>query len=160
MNHAIPALNLGMNKEVNYVLQGFLLTLVVVGAFKFGGLLLSIPPPPEAPKETMVGTCGNATVIMGPSEIKGKDLFLENCASCHSLFKDVLGPPLRSVEERVKDRKLLYAWIRNSDAVLKSGNPYFSKLVKDFGNVRMTPFPSLSDDDITAILDYIKAASK
>jgi len=149
-----------MNKEVNYVLQGFLLTLVVVGAFKFGGLLLSIPPPSEKPVAANKQNYSENAIAMGPSEIKGQSLFRDNCAACHNLYKSILGPPLMSVEERVKDRKLLYAWIRNNDAVLKSGNPYFTKLVKDFGNVRMTPFPNLSDDDITAILDYIKAASK
>jgi len=149
-----------MNKEVNYVLQGFLLTLVVVGTFKFGGLLLSISPPDKAVAAPEIGYCGNATVILSSSEIKGKNLFQDNCATCHSLFKGVLGPALMNVEERVKDRKLLYAWIRNNDAVLKSGNPYFTKLVKDFGDVRMTPFPNLSDEDIASILDYIKAASK
>lgn len=149
-----------MNKEVNHVLQGFLLTLLVVGAFKFAGLLLSIPPPPEKPKETTAGICGNATIIMSASEIKGKSLFRDNCASCHNLFKTDFSPALMSVEERVKDRKLLFAWIRNSSAVLKSGDPYFTRLVKNFGNVRMTPFPGLTDEDIAAILDYIKAASK
>jgi cytochrome c2 len=147
-----------MNKEVNFVLQGFLLTLVVIGAFKFGGLLLSIPPPPEEPKEVASNT-GNVTEPkFSPLAITGKNIFLTNCASCHSLTKDMTGPMLLNVQHRV-EKKVIYAWIRNPAAVLKSGDPYFNGLVKKFNGVMMTGFPDLKDGEIDAILEYISAYS-
>lgn len=146
-----------MNKEVNYVLQGFLLTFVVIGAFQFSSLLLSIKPPPEEP-DKFIGYCGNA-VMVPPSDqvavIKGKDIFGDNCASCHALRKDLTGPALAGVQERVPDKKLLYKWIRNPSAVLKSGNVYFNKLAKRYDNLVMTPFSDLSDEEINAVLAYI-----
>ncbi|THU41343.1 cytochrome c [Niastella caeni] len=149
-----------MNKEVNYVLQGFLLTLLFIGAFKFGGFLLSLPVH-EDPNENKVmqGVCGNAAPVFTSDAVRGKTLFQENCASCHSIFKDMVGPSLAGVLERVPDKKLLYKWIRNPSAVLKSGNVYFNTLQKRYGTV-MTPFTNLSDDEINAVLSYIDHHSK
>jgi mono/diheme cytochrome c family protein len=147
-----------MNKEVNFVLQGFLLTLVVIGAFKFGGYLLSIPPPPDEPKEVASNTKSVAEPKLSPLAVTGKTIFQTNCASCHTLFKDMTGPMLLNVEQRV-EKKMIYAWIRNPAAVLKSGNPYFNGLVKKFNGVMMTGFPNLTDGEIDAILAYIRAYS-
>jgi mono/diheme cytochrome c family protein len=148
-----------MNKEVNYVLQGFLLTVVVIGAFKFSDLLLSIPPPPEEPKVPVIGMCGNATVSpKNPATYNnGKLLFQNNCASCHSILRDLTGPALGGVTQRLPDRKLVYKWVRNPATVLKSGNVYFNTLKKRFDNVQMTAFDNLSDDEIDAILDYVES---
>lgn len=152
-----------MNKEVNHVLQGFLLTLLVIGAFKFGGVLLSIPPPPDEPEDT-VGFCGNVAGAEPPLSTSGaatgKQIFYENCASCHSLHKDLTGPALAGVSKRIPDKKLLYKWIRNPVKVLMSGNVYFNTLRKRFGGVVMTSFNQLSDKEIDAILEYIDLNSR
>lgn len=141
------------------MLQGFLLTLVVIGAFKFGGLLLSISPPPEDEPKESVGYCGTTALIepplKSPAAALGKKVFSDNCASCHSLRKDLTGPALAGALKRVPDRKLLYKWIRNPAGVLKSGNVYFNKLKNRFGGVQMTAFDMLSDDEINAVLTYI-----
>lgn len=147
-----------MNKEVNYVLQGFLLTLVVIGAFKFGGYLLSIPPPPDEPKEVASNTASVTEPKLPPLAITGKSIFQNNCASCHSLLKDMTGPMLINVQQRV-EKKVIYAWVRNPAAVLKSGDPYFNGLVKKFNGTMMTGFPNLTDGEIDAILAYISAYS-
>lgn len=142
------------------MLQGFLLTLVVIGAFKFGGYLLTIPPPPEEPEtKGMQDVCGNAPNPKDPAKFSAaKALFLDNCASCHSLFKDMTGPLLMNVQQRV-EKKVIYAWIRNPAAVLKSGDPYFNGLKQKFGGAMMTGFPNLTDGEIDAILEYISAYS-
>jgi cytochrome c2 len=149
-----------MNKEVHYVVQGFLLTLLVVGAFKFGGFLMSIPPPPSAPptpgSEAFLSQVENAKTSTSSNGPDGKILFMDNCASCHSVLKDLTGPALGGVQERIPDQKLLYKWVRNPPAILKTGNVYFNGLKKRFGGVVMTSFPSLSDQEIAAILNYIE----
>lgn len=153
-----------MNKEVNYVLQGFLLTLVVIGACKFGGFLLSIPPPPSAPptpnSQAFLSRFDNAKTATSSNGIDGKMLFQDNCASCHSIFKDLTGPALGGVQGRISDKKLLYKWVRNPAGVLKSGNIYFNELKKRFGGVVMTSFSSLSDQEIDAIISYVEKNSK
>ncbi|WP_276479618.1 c-type cytochrome [Paraflavitalea pollutisoli] len=85
----------------------------------------------------------------------GKTLFQENCASCHKVDKDLTGPALKGIEDRVKDKKLLHAWIKNNQAVIASGDPYFTKLYQQWNKTPMSVFPNLSDTDIDAILKYI-----
>lgn len=149
-----------MNKEVNYVLQGFLLTVVVIGAFKFSDLLLSIPPPPPEASPTAYYNNDNRDAYMANHGTDGKALFQSNCASCHSVFKDMTGPALSGISRRLPDRKLAHKWVRNPAGVLKSGDVYFNTLKKKFNDVQMTPFPDLSDAEIDAILDYVEARSK
>ncbi|AEW03191.1 hypothetical protein A4D02_04075 [Niastella koreensis] len=149
-----------MNKEVNYVLQGFLLTVVVIGAIKFSDLLLSIPPPPQDSNKPVEGWCGTTSPSFSKPYVRGngpdgKALFQNNCASCHAVFKDLTGPALSGVAERIPDKKLLHKWVHNPAGVLKSGNVYFNTLIKRFGNVQMTAFDGLSDEEIDAIINYV-----
>ncbi|GAA3601713.1 cytochrome c3 family protein [Flavivirga amylovorans] len=90
---------------------------------------------------------------------KGKALFNANCAACHQLDKKMTGPALRHVEQRLSDdqgldRDWIYAWIRNSSGVIKSGDAYANKIYNEYGGAAMTAFPQLSDDDLNNILAY------
>ncbi|WP_345275930.1 c-type cytochrome [Litoribaculum gwangyangense] len=90
---------------------------------------------------------------------KGKSLFNANCAACHQLDKKMTGPALRNVEARLAeteglDRAWLYAWIRNSAGVIKSGDAYANKIYNEYGGAAMTAFPQFSDEDIDNILAY------
>ncbi|AEH01211.1 c-type cytochrome [Lacinutrix sp. 5H-3-7-4] len=89
----------------------------------------------------------------------GKALFNANCASCHKLDKKMTGPALRNVEARLEeeqglDRAWLYAWIKNSAGMIKSGDAYANKIYKEYNGTAMTAFPQLSDSDIDNILAY------
>jgi mono/diheme cytochrome c family protein len=86
----------------------------------------------------------------------GKALFSANCASCHAVNKKLTGPALAGVEDRWPEKKNLYAWIKNSAAFLKTGDPYANNLYNEYNKVAMNNFPGLSDADIDAILAYIK----
>jgi mono/diheme cytochrome c family protein len=91
--------------------------------------------------------------------ISGKTLFNANCAACHQLDKKMTGPALRNVETRLSndqglDRAWIYAWIRNSAGVIKSGDAYANKVFNENGGTAMTAFPQLSDQDIDNILAY------
>ena len=97
-----------------------------------------------------------SVLLSDPRLEKGKQLFARDCAACHAINKIIDGQSLAGIETRVLDKKLLYSWIRNSEAVLKSGDEYFVNLSKQYNNVRMNSFPNLTDEDIDAILFYIK----
>ena len=89
----------------------------------------------------------------------GKTLFNANCAACHKLDKKMTGPALRHVENRLLndeglDKQWLYAWIRNSAAVIKSGDEYANKIYAEYNRSAMTAYPQLSDLDIENILAY------
>jgi mono/diheme cytochrome c family protein len=91
----------------------------------------------------------------------GTALFQANCASCHSITKDLTGPALGGLEGRGpwSDRKQLHAWIHNP-AKFMASDPYTQGLKQRFNGAMMTAFPQLSEKDIDAIVDHInKAAS-
>ena len=100
---------------------------------------------------TLSSTIGNQLIAQD-----GKALFQQNCASCHAVNKKLTGPALAGVEERWSEKKNLYAWIKNSAAYLKTGDPYANKLYEEYNKVAMNNFPGLADADIDAILAYIK----
>ena len=91
--------------------------------------------------------------------VKGKSLFNANCAACHQLDKKMTGPALRNVETRLSeteglDRVWLNSWIRNSAALIKSGDAYANKIYAEYNGSAMTAFPQFSDEDIDNILAY------
>ncbi|WP_411894282.1 c-type cytochrome [Winogradskyella sp. A2] len=93
---------------------------------------------------------------------KGKSLFNANCAACHKLNKPMTGPALANVEQRLieeegLDREWINQWIRNSSALIKSGDAYANKIYNEWNQVAMNAFPQLSDQDITDILAYTAA---
>lgn len=92
----------------------------------------------------------------------GKSLFNSQCAACHKLDKKMTGPALRNVEARLYedeglDREWLNKWIRNSSALIKSGDTYANKIWNEYNQTAMNAFPQLSDQDITDILAYTAA---
>lgn len=96
--------------------------------------------------------------------VAGKALFNANCASCHKLDKKMTGPALRNVETRLTeeeglDKKWLYAWIKNSSGMIKSGDAYANKIYKEYNGTAMTAFPQLSNLDIDNILAYTAAST-
>ena len=92
---------------------------------------------------------------------KGKSLFTNNCAQCHAVTEDkVVGPGLKGIEERAPSKDWLHKWIRNSSAVIASGDAYANQVFNANGKVQMSSFPNLSDADIDGILAYIDQASK
>ncbi|WP_276169170.1 c-type cytochrome [Zobellia alginiliquefaciens] len=96
---------------------------------------------------------------------KGKALFNQNCAACHSLNRKMTGPALANVEERLAedeglDRDWLYRWIKNSPGMISSGDSYANKVYAEYNQAAMTPFPTLSNEDIDNILAYTSAPPK
>ncbi|WP_461142331.1 c-type cytochrome [Spirosoma pomorum] len=91
---------------------------------------------------------------------KGKTLFDNNCAQCHSVGDEVIvGPGLKNVQQRTPGKEWLYKWIKNSSAVIASGDAYANQVFNKYGQIQMTSFPSLSNEDIDGILAYIDQAS-
>lgn len=93
----------------------------------------------------------------------GKELFRLNCAACHNRnMKDNLtGPALAGVQDRWADYppEDLYKWIRNSQAMIVEGHPRAQEMWDTWKPVVMTPFLTLTDQDIDAILLYINKES-
>jgi len=90
----------------------------------------------------------------------GAPIFQQNCASCHAINKNLTGPALAGVESRGPwgDRQKLYDWIRNPAKFMQT-DEYTQGLKQQFGGVIMTGFPTLTDKEIDAIVDYVNKAA-
>lgn len=84
---------------------------------------------------------------------KGKSLYNANCASCHKLNKKLIGPALKGVSAKY-DKEWLYSWIKNSAALIKTGDEQAVAIYEEYNKVAMNAFPQLSNEDIDNILAY------
>ncbi len=92
-------------------------------------------------------------------EINGEALFKANCASCHHPTKDGTGPALKGVDGRVPSQEWLYKWVKNSAAVIASGDSYANDIYKKWNKTAMTAFQSLKNEEIDAIVEYVNSYS-
>jgi len=84
----------------------------------------------------------------------GAAIFKQNCTACHAIDKQVIGPALKDVHKR-RDEAWLLKFIRNSTAVINSGDPYAVQLYEKYNKTQMNSFEFLSEDEIKAVLTYI-----
>lgn len=89
----------------------------------------------------------------------GEKLFKANCTACHALDKQMIGPALGGVVERLQTEQnlgedWLHKWIKDNKALRESGDKYAIEVYEKFNKVEMTAFSNLSDTDISDILAY------
>lgn len=87
----------------------------------------------------------------------GAALYNNNCAACHRIDQDLVGPALGGVTDRLEEAYLL-KWIRNSQEVIASGDPYAVEQFNKWNKIAM-PAYDWSDDEIKAVLAYITEQS-
>jgi mono/diheme cytochrome c family protein len=102
----------------------------------------------QGPEEASVEAEASGDVAMG------KEIFNTLCAACHKLDSKSIGPALRGVTEN-RDTEWLHSWIRNSSALIASGDEQAVEIYNEYNQVAMPPFPQLSDADIDNILAYV-----
>ncbi len=86
---------------------------------------------------------------------EGEQLFKANCTSCHAVKRKVIGPALAGVWDR-RDEAWIIKFVKNSQAVIKSGDEYAVNLYKEYNETLMTAWPQLTDDQIRGIIAYVK----
>jgi cytochrome c2 len=88
----------------------------------------------------------------------GGKLFDSQCKRCHNVGEaKLVGPGLKDVRSRWSSESNLIAWIQNSAEYLKTGDPYAVALYEKYNKSAMPAFPTLSKEDVVAILDYVDA---
>jgi len=88
----------------------------------------------------------------------GRTLFQTNCAHCHGVHREILGPMLGSITHK-KDKAWLIRFIKDSQKVIASGDPYANVLASHYNNAVMPCFNQFSDEMIENILFYIQTES-
>ncbi len=95
----------------------------------------------------------------GADAVKGKELFNSLCAACHKRYKKATGPALYGVTER-HSMEWLYKWIKNSSALIASGDAEAVAIYEEYNKVAMNAFPQLSNADIDNIIAYVMEPKK
>ncbi|MFK7906293.1 MAG: c-type cytochrome [Chitinophagales bacterium] len=93
-----------------------------------------------------------------PVYLKGETIFKANCTSCHKINGKLVGPALAGVYDKY-DTEWLYSWIKNSQAMVKAGDPDAVKIFNEYNGSVMTAF-NLSNEEIDAVLQYIKVETE
>jgi mono/diheme cytochrome c family protein len=106
--------------------------------------------PAPAPATT---TAPVAAPAAAGDPVQGKALFNANCAACHKLDAKMTGPALRGVSAK-HSKEWLYSWIKNSSAMIASGDKDAVKLFEENNKSVMTAFPQLSNADVDNIIAY------
>jgi len=69
------------------------------------------------------------------------------------LYNKAVGPALFGVGDKY-DKEWLYKWIKNSQDMVKAGDPQAVAIFEEYNGAVMTAFPALSDADIDNIIAY------
>jgi mono/diheme cytochrome c family protein len=98
-------------------------------------------------------------IISAPSEsspaIAGRELFDENCQSCHTIGGGALvGPDLKGVLDR-RESEWVKRFIGSPDWVIAEGDPIALELLEEFNGVEM-PNLSLTTEDVEIIISFME----
>ena len=86
----------------------------------------------------------------------GKALFTAKCAACHTIGTNrLVGPGLAGINEK-RSREWLLSWIKDSQALIKTGDKDANAIFEEYSKIAMIPFTDMSDAEIIAVLDYVK----
>lgn len=89
---------------------------------------------------------------------KAKTMFENNCSSCHSINKVMVGPALGGI---LKRRKMdwLIKWVQNPQKMVAAKDPEALKLVQDYSDVGLMPsFAAMKKDEIVEIIQYVNSS--
>lgn len=148
-----------MNRQMDYIIHAGLILILSAGIWK----LVNQLPEKQNTTETIstIDPETDNTPFYSATALKGKTLFMSQCASCHNIYKNTTGPALLNFTERGPwgNRQNVYDWIHNP-ARFMANNAYAAELKKQFGGTMMTAFPNLTAAEIDAICDFVEAEAK
>ncbi len=89
-----------------------------------------------------------------PEAEKGEALFLQKCASCHTVGKGKLvGPDLKGVTTR-RDESWLRSFIKDPQKLFDKKDQIALELLREYNNIQM-PASGLKDSEISLIIEYL-----
>lgn len=141
-------------RSISLVLRRIAKSLLLVSSLSFG-FQANAQDPSGTPAAAESTTAAPAAAAPAGDAAAGGALFKQKCTSCHALNRQVVGPALKGIHEK-HDEAWLVKWIKNSQALVASGDPEAVKIFNEYNKTVMTPFPELSDDDIKNILAYVQ----
>jgi cytochrome c551/c552 len=87
-----------------------------------------------------------------PGVERGKTIYKANCAACHKMEGNLIGPELFKIGDKFED-EWLKLWIKDNNALVASGDK-LAKEVAESNPAAMTAFHHLTDQDLDDLLKY------
>lgn len=112
------------------------------------------------PSPLLLALCAAAAGPLRADEAaasQGGTLFTQQCASCHALAQDGIGPPLGGITTVLTEDRMVQ-WVRDPSKVLETGDARAAALLRRY-KAPMPAFASLDRDQILGIRAYIAAQS-
>ena len=94
------------------------------------------------------------------SGINQPDVYKRKCASCHLVTKDMTGPKLEGVLDKIPSEKWFELYIKNEDSLLKNGDKYANEISKFSTVNNVHNFNELTTDEINILKKYIRGKMK
>ena len=94
------------------------------------------------------------TSISAQDYDNGKQLFRNNCASCHNMEKKVVGPALKNVVKN-QGEDWTKSWIKNNQALRDAGDKHANEIFKEYNGMAMPAYEHLGDNAIDDIVIYL-----
>jgi cytochrome c2 len=138
--------------------KNYILGLFLVLSILFAQHIYAANPTAAKAKPAATAAATAPTTATAGDAAVGEKLFTANCTSCHKINSQLIGPALRDVDKKESDA-WLHKWIKNNGALRASGDKDALAIASQFPGTTMTLFTSLSDDDISNIIAYIKQES-
>lgn len=83
----------------------------------------------------------------------GKALFNQNCASCHAILEETMGPPLGGITKFLSKEEL-FQFIKNPSEVIATGNKRANFLLSRYKTI-MPSYGHLNDEQLANIVSFI-----
>jgi len=90
---------------------------------------------------------------------EGRLLFTTRCAGCHNVNKVLTGPALAGVSGR-HPTAWIVKFVQSSQSLVRSGDKDALSIFEKFNKVPMPDHPDITEQQITAILDYINTETR
>ncbi|MCC6937306.1 MAG: c-type cytochrome [Flavobacteriales bacterium] len=84
----------------------------------------------------------------------GEKIFKGNCGACHKPDVKLVGPALKGIKAKWEGKGDIYAWVKNSQVYLKTGNSMATAIWEEYKPTPMTPM-ALSNEEIDAAFYYV-----
>jgi len=95
-----------------------------------------------------------STQVTAQDYDKGKQLFKNNCASCHNMEKKVVGPALKNVVKN-QGEDWTKSWIKNNNKLRASGDKHANQIFKEYNGMAMPAYEHLGDEAIVDLTAYL-----
>jgi len=123
--------------------------------------LIWMPEPVYADYEIPQSICGTMGLAANriPLDHEGREIWRQNCMSCHSLNKKVIGPALLNVFER-RGSLWIVSLVRNNEKLIQSGNTAAINLFNEYRRIQHTNFEQMLDEKFSILMTYLYLKGK